>query len=327
MEIFHWVANELKNVDIFSTEMQKADQHTGAAYNDFDNETPFPSDDEELVFPFTDPSSSSLSLPVNDHETVLQNVNDSEVVFFDIEDFDDTSDYPDNIYRRRVYNVIKNHFDIDMTEDIINIYHSRQMNNWEGADSVYDSWLLGMRKSRDWFPIEVFEAEYPDYTEIIDDHLKRRSLSSPDKSDASKQSSSEMSSDASQSILGNRPAMKIKQKRKIVSSQSEENEEEEELDTKRFIQLVQHNESIVIDSDEEEVNDEEKQSEKTTEEEDREKMKIKKIRSGLFHSYNTKIQSLLNPTKKMKTQLIGFISKSRSMRLFPSTLISLRINI
>ena len=118
MQIFHWVANELKDVDLFSTEIQKDDVRTGAAYN-FNNETPFSSDDEE-IYPAT--PLLPVEMPIKalpDEEAVT----DSQIVFYDIKDFD-TSDFPDQVYRKRVYNVLKNQFEIGITEEILNVFRS-----------------------------------------------------------------------------------------------------------------------------------------------------------------------------------------------------------
>ena len=34
------------------------------------------------------------------------------------------------------------HKDINCSEELFNIYEMEQRNNWDGADSVYDAWLL-----------------------------------------------------------------------------------------------------------------------------------------------------------------------------------------
>ena len=39
----------------------------------------------------------------------------------------------------------------------------RQRNNWEGADSVYDAWLLSNNTLRKWFPYEKFISMFPEW--------------------------------------------------------------------------------------------------------------------------------------------------------------------
>ena len=62
MEVFHWVASEIKDMPLFSTEYEVEDDRTGAIYNDFDRENPFHSEDEtsELEFSFTKPKASAV---------------------------------------------------------------------------------------------------------------------------------------------------------------------------------------------------------------------------------------------------------------------------
>ncbi|XP_066921716.1 uncharacterized protein [Clytia hemisphaerica] len=63
MEIFHWVAEQLHDMPLFSI-VQEIEERTGVIYNDFDSENPFKSDVEEpLNYSFSQPSSSSSSAP------------------------------------------------------------------------------------------------------------------------------------------------------------------------------------------------------------------------------------------------------------------------
>ena len=39
----------------------------------------------------------------------------------------------------------------------------RQRNNWEGADSVYDAWLLSNNMPRKWFPYKKFISMFPEW--------------------------------------------------------------------------------------------------------------------------------------------------------------------
>ena len=60
MEVFHWVAIQLKDVPLFSCPVAVMEKD-GAFYNDFDNENPFLSDEsDELQFSFTQPTGVAL---------------------------------------------------------------------------------------------------------------------------------------------------------------------------------------------------------------------------------------------------------------------------
>ena len=39
----------------------------------------------------------------------------------------------------------------------------QQRNNWEGADSVYDAWLLSNNTPRKWFPYQKFISMFPEW--------------------------------------------------------------------------------------------------------------------------------------------------------------------
>ena len=53
--------------------------------------------------------------------------------------------------------------DISRNEELFNIYEMQQRNNWEGADSVYDAWLLSNNTPRKWFPYKKFISMFPEW--------------------------------------------------------------------------------------------------------------------------------------------------------------------
>lgn len=177
MEVFHWVALQLKDVPIFSCPLREKKKE-GAYYNDFDNENPFSSDDsDDLEFSFTQPSvtdkrktssqpgCSRSSSKSKTFEEVL------DETYYMLEHFDRYSPNPDKEYRKKVYLLLKEEADslkIPLTNEIYEIYLQRHAMDWSGADTVYDLFLLGMQLERSWFPYEVFEAEYPNYQSLID---------------------------------------------------------------------------------------------------------------------------------------------------------------
>ena len=187
MEIFHWVAHELKNEPLFSTDTyEEESDRIGAIYNDFDNQHPFPSDDETIQYHFSQPEiGNAFAGSHNENQTFSAEITpysrDTIEIFFDAENFDSTSEYADKIYRRKVYNLLaKELHTLELSEEIVHTYEERKRQDWQGPDSVYDLWLLGQGEERTWFPIEIFEAEYPDYKELVNqavDNYEKQSSS------------------------------------------------------------------------------------------------------------------------------------------------------
>lgn len=170
MEVFHWVANQLKDVPLFSSQLELESERVGAVYNDFDQDQPFgPDDDLDLNFSFTQSENNTI----NDEERRIENqtemMNTEEhTVFFDLENFDCTSYYPDNLYRKKVYDLLTTEVHcVILTEDDLSLYNKRMETDWKGPDTVYDLWLIGQCKERTWFPLKQFAEEYPDYKEIV----------------------------------------------------------------------------------------------------------------------------------------------------------------
>jgi len=76
--------------------------------------------------------------------------------------------FPDKQYRKKVYEMLRdNTTDIELSDRAVEIFEKRKAENWNGANTIYDLWLLGMQEPRDWFPVEVFEVEYPDYLDLV----------------------------------------------------------------------------------------------------------------------------------------------------------------
>ena len=177
MEVFHWIAHELKDEPLFSTGSIEDEQpQSGAIYNDFDRENPFSSDDDEdtlLNLSFSQPlfteeddqNSNEIHDEINDEEPID--------IFFESDNFDDYSEYPDRLYRHRVFQLLeKESHTLKLHQDVIEVYEERYQNDWQGPDSVFDLWLLGQGRERSWFPLEIFEAEHPEYKELVNSMLE-----------------------------------------------------------------------------------------------------------------------------------------------------------
>ena len=188
MEIFHFVADQLQNTPLFSSQIATATR-VGAIFNDFDNENPF-----EAVNDSSTPSTQFESESTQHPETVSQADVDYalleadkidgifyEHLTFDTVNFDITSEMADESYRQKVYNIITEDSDkLHMSEEIIRIFDMRERNNCSLADTVYDAWLLLNRRPRTWFPAELFSLEYPDWEKRVEESINNETSSQND---------------------------------------------------------------------------------------------------------------------------------------------------
>ena len=68
---------------------------------------------------------------------------------FDHPDYDISSSTPDKEYLNKVHRLATAGYkNISNSEELFDIYETRQGNNWEGIDSVYDAWLLSNNTPR-----------------------------------------------------------------------------------------------------------------------------------------------------------------------------------
>ena len=182
MEIFHYVANEIKDMSNFECGEEEMFT-TGAVYNDFDSN---PSDilggvtDEPLFSQSTNLSSTHEDLS-NDNLVpqklvdcaVLEESLYTDIVYsqssIDCEEFDNFSNEPDASYLEKVYKIATGCEDswknLDIADETFKVFEMRSRNDWAGPDSIYDAWLLSNQKRRSWFPFEKFIAKYPHYEE------------------------------------------------------------------------------------------------------------------------------------------------------------------
>ena len=165
MEVFHYVAEKLRVYPLFENGNKsiKINKERGAVYNDFDfNSTELLSEcssnitysqtsvqDTNDVFSL---NSDALVPQMSIDHAVLEADKNNEPVFyntlaFDHPDYDISSSTPDKEYLKKVHRLATGGYkDINRSEELLNIYEMRQRNNWEGADSVYDAWLLSNSK-------------------------------------------------------------------------------------------------------------------------------------------------------------------------------------
>ena len=184
MDVFHYVASELRGVSLFDN-VCRTSTETGAIYNDFD-QLYNPMKSKRISMSYSQPQTNGEDQQKNVNELVPQDEIDHAVLeaerlegthyehlTFDSINFDCTSEHPDREYRQKVYNILKDeHQSIIISKEAREIFEIRKRNNWSFPDTVYDAWLLMQQKSRTWFPLVIFEAEHPEYTDIVKEVMK-----------------------------------------------------------------------------------------------------------------------------------------------------------
>jgi len=86
---------------------------------------------------------------------------------WDSPEFDNKSEYCDEEYCRKVYNLAKNvggaWSKIDITKSALSMFERRQRMEWAAPDTVYDAWLVRKGCERAWFDTHLFSVLFPDY--------------------------------------------------------------------------------------------------------------------------------------------------------------------
>ena len=79
------------------------------------------------------------------------------------------SESNDDLYLCKVYDILNGGWsDIHpvISDATLKAYEMRKRCNWEGADSIYDAWLLSNMMHHDWFDMEKFNHLFPDWKEV-----------------------------------------------------------------------------------------------------------------------------------------------------------------
>ena len=103
-----------------------------------------------------------------DHAVLEADKNNEPVFYnklaFDHPDYNISSRIPDKEYLNKVHRFATGGYkDINRSEELFDVYEMRQRTNWEGADSVYDAWLLSNNTPRKWFPYQKFISMFPEW--------------------------------------------------------------------------------------------------------------------------------------------------------------------
>ena len=107
-------------------------------------------------------NSDALVPQISIDHAVLEADKNNEPVFyntlaFDHPDYDISSSTPDKEYLNKVHRLATGGYkDINRSKELIHIYEMQQRKNWEGADDMYDAWLLSNNMPRKWFLTRSF---------------------------------------------------------------------------------------------------------------------------------------------------------------------------
>ena len=178
MAVFHYVANQLTDVPLFECSNIVLNTSEGAIYNDFDFRPESLVDCDSITFSQTTNLGSENSNPLTDlipDEAVEHAILDADAtegllyehLVFETELMDATTTNPRDVeYLTKVYKLVTlswKEIHMQMRAKTLEIYQMRHRNNWKGADSVYDAWLLAVDLRRSWFPYKKFLRLFPDW--------------------------------------------------------------------------------------------------------------------------------------------------------------------
>ena len=180
MEVFHYVANELKDTPLFDNRPEPA-RDTGSIYNDFDlsSVSLMVTSEECAEFSFsqkvaTSPEKNSATIAeAVDYAVMDADVSDGllyEHLVWDSPLFDNYSETCDDSYIEKVHKLV---MDVDGCWSEITVspqaeamFRRRFRTNWEAPDSVYDAWVIRQGWERGWFDTHRYNVMYPETLDV-----------------------------------------------------------------------------------------------------------------------------------------------------------------
>ena len=263
MEVFHFVAHQLKDTPLFDAEIQPTQPTTsGSIYNDFDNSTSsllYSRGEEWFCYSQVPPSqeSNQTSDPIEEAlDAAVMTTDAAEGVHYEhlqweSEYFDNYSEKDELEYYQKVYDLAtKDEIwdEINISTEAITMFHRRLRTDWEGPDSVFDAWLIRNELQRSvWFDRHLFDTLFPDFVEVKDRPTKRRRIEDNEAANKDDKKRKEATGNVDN---GNKTSGENN------NQESEEKDDEENEDSKDkivlFIQKVPIPDPvIIIDSDSE----------------------------------------------------------------------------
>lgn len=263
MEIFHYLADQLKDEELFDSPPNRPATE-GAIYNDFD-ESPLDqlcqNQSERFCFSQT---SNSLGIPDesdNAEEHLTREAVDHAIMAEDSSSgvhyehlqwehplFDNFSDIADVEYLTKVYQLAINEKEqwneIKISKEATSMFERRLRSNWESADSVYDSWLLRRGCERACFDYHSFHVLFPDFLEkVVEDDEERQECEEKDETPQSPPMITKKRSGSETSTAS---------KRLIMTDREMVDEEEDRKDLVKFQVIKKICNKVIIISDSEE---------------------------------------------------------------------------
>ena len=182
MEVFHYVAEKLRVYPLFenrnkSIKINKKEEQSITTLI-LTQQSYFSECSSNITYSQTSVQDTNDVFSLNsdalvpqmfiDHAVLEADKNNESVFYntlvFDHPDYDISSSTSDKEYLKKVHRLATGGYkDINRSEELFNIYEMRQRNNWEGADSVYDAWLLSNNMPRKWFPYKKFISMFPEW--------------------------------------------------------------------------------------------------------------------------------------------------------------------
>ena len=269
MQVFHYLANQLKNTPNFENKKEyvNLDDGAGSIYNDFDFDASRLMREENNDTCFS--QSSNLNVTYNekdaeflvpqeaiDHAVVEADKNEGifyNALAFDHPLYDCTSSVPDDEYMRKVYLLATGEWKkLNLKQEAFEAYNMRERIDWKGPDTVYDALLVSVNKTRSWFPYQKFVKKFPDWEKRRDEIQKKIEIDFDKESDDEKVNKSTkkrkviFSSDDSVSYSDNDsdifkscsdddtelPCVAAIRKLSVEAEETEKSEKEEENDEK-----------------------------------------------------------------------------------------------
>ena len=117
---------------------------------------------------------------------------------------------------------------------MMDIFTMCERNDWQGIDSVYDAWLVANQRPRDLFPMEIFEAEFPDWeTDLVESYQKYlNSLPEDQRPDETTNDTDEMEEENEEAIdFSSEDECQPRKIRRIYETESEDGSDREVVAT------------------------------------------------------------------------------------------------
>ena len=201
MEVFHYLANELVNEPLFESSEIDDNSNTGAVYNDFDYDPMvLLHTEEDQLFCFSQPSNINQEHVLVNECTITQEGMEHAIIeadrrgeasselVFDCPFFDIEGNCSDSDYLEKVFKIASGDpsawKSLRISETAEKVFSYRFKNEWKGADTVYDAWLLLKGMERSWFDYKAFYNQYPDFS-ISRGGLRRKLLDGEDEPNVS----------------------------------------------------------------------------------------------------------------------------------------------